>query len=204
LDEKDFNYLNAEDISKEAKANKNSFAKQFELLYESNFKGDNVLPVYINAKKVLGTENSPAMKWQEAEKLGASHFTKQGYDGVWIQEGGNQKPSLAIFEPRIVKSIYNFGELNFQKNQLLDDLVPDYTVARSEDPEPLVDEIIEAVEKQTDAELDRGIRELETQNLLPDEDARELVRLEDLTTPEAQREIEEYYGNLAYCVMRNG
>lgn len=85
-----------------------------------------------------------------------------------------------------------------------DDLVPDYTVARSEDPEPLVDEIIEAVEKQTDAELDRGIRELETQNLLPDEDARELVRLEDLTTPEAQREIEEYYGNLAYCVMRNG
>jgi hypothetical protein len=83
-------------------------------------------------------------------------------------------------------------------------VTPDYTVARSEDPEPLVDEIIEAVEKQTDAELDRGIRELETQNLLPDEDARELVRLEDLTTPEAQREIEEYYGNLAYCVMRNG
>jgi hypothetical protein len=39
---------------------------------------------------------------------------------------------------------------------------------------------------------------------LPEEDARELVRLEDLTTPEAQREIEEYYGNLAYCVMRNG
>jgi len=204
LDEKDFNYLNAEDISKEAKANKNSFAKQFELLYESNFKGDNVLPVYINAKKVLGTRNSPAMKWQEAEKLGASHFTKQGYDGVWIQESGNQKPSLAIFDPRIVKSIYNPGELNFQKNQLLDDLVPDYTVAKLEEPEPLVDEVIAAIEKQSDEELDNGIRELEAQNLLKEEDARALARDEDLTTEQSNREIEQYNGDLIFCLMRNG
>jgi hypothetical protein len=204
LDEKDFNYLNAEDISKEAKANKNSFAKQFELLYESNFKGDNVLPVYINAKKVLGTKNSPTMKWQEAEKLGASHFTKQGYDGVWIQESGKQKPSLAIFDPRIVKSIYNPGELNFQKNQLLDDLVPDYTVAKLEEPEPLVDEVIAAIEKQSDEELDAGIRELETQNLLKEEDARALARDEDLTTEQSNREIEQYNGNLIFCLMRNG
>lgn len=204
LDEKDFNYLNAEDIFKEAKANKNSFAKQFELLYESNFKGDNVLPVYINAKKVLGTKNSPTMKWQEAEKLGASHFTKQGYDGVWIQESGNQKPSLAIFDPRIVKSIYNPGELNFQKNQLLDDLVPDYTVAKLEEPEPLVDEVIAAIEKQSDAELDSGIRELETQNLLKEEDARALARDEDLTTEQSNREIEQYNGDLIFCLMRNG
>jgi len=204
LDEKDFNYLNAEDISKEAKANKNSFAKQFELLYESNFKGDNVLPVYINAKKVLGTKNSPTMKWQEAEKLGASHFTKQGYDGVWIQESGNQKPSLAIFDPRIVKSIYNPGELNFQKNQLLDDLVPDYTVAKLEEPEPLVDEVIAAIEKQSDEELDNGIRELEAQNLLKEEDARALARDEDLTTEQSNREIEQYNGDLIFCLMRNG
>ena len=81
---------------------------------------------------------------------------------------------------------------------------PDYTVARTEDPIPLVDEVIEAVEKQSDAELDSGIRELETQNLLKDDDAKELVRLEDLTTEQANREIEEYYANVSYCVMRNG
>ena len=86
----------------------------------------------------------------------------------------------------------------------MEDITPDYTVARSEDPEPLVDEVIEAVEKQTDEELDAGIRELETQNLLKDEDATELARLEDLTSEQGNREIEEYYGNLAYCVMRNG
>jgi len=86
----------------------------------------------------------------------------------------------------------------------MEEITPDYTVAKTEDPEPLVDEVIEAVEKQTDAELDAGIRELETQNLLKDEDATELARLEDLTSEQGNREIEEYYGNLAYCVMRNG
>ena len=86
----------------------------------------------------------------------------------------------------------------------MEDITPDYTVAKTEDPVPLVDEVIEAVEKQTDEELDAGIRELETQNLLKDEDATELARLEDLTSEQGNREIEEYYGNLAYCVMRNG
>ena len=86
----------------------------------------------------------------------------------------------------------------------MEEITPDYTVAKTEDPEPLVDEVIEAVEKQTDAELDAGIRELETQNLLKDEDATELARLEDLTSEQGNREIEEYYGHLAYCVMRNG
>jgi hypothetical protein len=86
----------------------------------------------------------------------------------------------------------------------MEDITPDYTVAKTEDPEPLVDEVIEAVEKQSDEELDAGIRELETQNLLKDEDATELARLEDLTSEQGNREIEEYYGNLAYCVMRNG
>ena len=81
---------------------------------------------------------------------------------------------------------------------------PDYTVARTEDPIPLVDDVIEAVEKQSDEELDSGIRELEAQNLLKDDDAKELVRLEDLTTEQANREIEEYYANVSYCVMRNG
>ena len=86
----------------------------------------------------------------------------------------------------------------------MEDITPDYTVAKTEDPEPLVDEVIEAVERQSDEELDAGIRELETQNLLKDEDATELARLEDLTSEKGNREIEEYYGNLAYCVMRNG
>lgn len=86
----------------------------------------------------------------------------------------------------------------------MEDITPDYTVAKTEDPEPLVDEVIEAVERQSDEELDAGIRELETQNLLKDEDATELARLEDLTSEQGNREIEEYYGNLAYCVMRNG
>jgi len=86
----------------------------------------------------------------------------------------------------------------------MEEITPDYTVAKTEDPIPLVDEVIEAVGKQTDEELDAGIRELETQNLLKDEDATELARLEDLTSEQGNREIEEYYGNLAYCVMRNG
>jgi hypothetical protein len=102
---------------------------------------------------------------------------------------------------RFTEDAVQVAETEVQPSKTIE---PDYTVARTEDPIPLVDDLIEAVEKQTDDELDTGIRELETQNLLPDEDARELVRLEDLTTPEAQREIEEYYGNLAYCVMRNG
>ncbi len=86
----------------------------------------------------------------------------------------------------------------------MEEITPDYTVAKTEDPEPLVDEVIEAVEKQSDEELDAGIRELETQDLLKDDDATELARLEDLTSEQGNREIEEYYGNLAYCVMRNG
>jgi len=102
---------------------------------------------------------------------------------------------------RFTEDAVQVAETEVQPSKKID---PDYTVARTEDPIPLVDDLIEAVEKQSDEELDTGIRELETQNLLPEEDARELVRLEDLTTPEAQREVEEYYGNLAYCVMRNG
>lgn len=86
----------------------------------------------------------------------------------------------------------------------IEELTPDYTVAKLEEPEPLVDEVIAAIEKQSDEELDAGIRELEAQNLLKDDDAKELGRLEDLTTEQANREIEEYYANVSYCVMRNG
>ena len=64
----------------------------------------------------------------------------------------------------------------------VEELTPDYTVAKLEEPEPLVDEVIAAIEKQSDEELDSGIRELEAQNLLKEEDARALARDEDLTT----------------------
>jgi hypothetical protein len=86
----------------------------------------------------------------------------------------------------------------------VEELTPDYTVAKLEEPEPLVDEVIAAIEKQSDEELDSGIRELETQNLLKEEDARALARDEDLTTEQSNREIEQYNGNLIFCLMRNG
>ena len=86
----------------------------------------------------------------------------------------------------------------------VEELTPDYTVAKLEEPEPLVDEFIAAIEKQSDAELDSGIRELETQNLLKEEDARALARDEDLTTEQSNREIEQYNGDLIFCLMRNG
>ena len=86
----------------------------------------------------------------------------------------------------------------------VEELTPDYTVAKLEEPEPLVDEVIAAIEKQSDEELDAGIRELETQNLLKEEDARALARDEDLTTEQSNREIEQYNGNLIFCLMRNG
>jgi len=86
----------------------------------------------------------------------------------------------------------------------VEELTPDYTVAKLEEPEPLVDEVIAAIEKQSDEELDAGIRELETQNLLKEEDARALARDEDLTTEQSNREIEQYNGDLIFCLMRNG
>ena len=86
----------------------------------------------------------------------------------------------------------------------VEELTPDYTVAKLEEPEPLVDEVIAAIEKQSDEELDSGIRELETQNLLKEEDARALARDEDLTTEQSNREIEQYNGDLIFCLMRNG
>ena len=86
----------------------------------------------------------------------------------------------------------------------VEELTPDYTVAKLEEPEPLVDEVIAAIEKQSDEELDAGIRELEAQNLLKEEDARALARDEDLTTEQSNREIEQYNGDLIFCLMRNG
>ena len=86
----------------------------------------------------------------------------------------------------------------------VEELTPDYTVAKLEEPEPLVDEVIAAIEKQSDEELDAGIRELETQKLLKEEDARALARDEDLTTEQSNREIEQYNGDLIFCLMRNG
>ena len=86
----------------------------------------------------------------------------------------------------------------------VEELTPDYTVAKLEEPEPLVDEVIAAIEKQSDEELDSGIRELEAQNLLKEEDARALARDEDLTTEQSNREIEQYNGDLIFCLMRNG
>jgi hypothetical protein len=85
-----------------------------------------------------------------------------------------------------------------------DDFVPDYTVAKLEEPEPLVDEVIAAIEKQSDEELDAGIRELDAQRLLKEEDAKALARDEDLTTEQSNREIEQYNGDLIFCLMRNG
>jgi hypothetical protein len=86
----------------------------------------------------------------------------------------------------------------------VEELTPDYTVAKLEEPEPLVDEVIAAIEKQSDEELDAGIRELDAQRLLKEEDARALARDEDLTTEQSNREIEQYNGNLIFCLMRNG
>ncbi len=86
----------------------------------------------------------------------------------------------------------------------VEELTPDYTVAKLEEPEPLVDEVIAAIEKQSDEELNAGIRELEAQNLLKEEDARALARDEDLTTEQSNREIEQYNGDLIFCLMRNG
>ena len=86
----------------------------------------------------------------------------------------------------------------------VEELTPDYTVAKLEEPEPLVDEVIAAIEKQSDEELDAGIRELDAQKLLKEEDARALARDEDLTTEQSNREIEQYNGDLIFCLMRNG
>jgi hypothetical protein len=86
----------------------------------------------------------------------------------------------------------------------VEELTPDYTVAKLEEPEPLVDEVIAAIEKQSDEELDAGIRELDAQRLLKEEDAKALARDEDLTTEQSNREIEQYNGDLIFCLMRNG
>jgi hypothetical protein len=83
-------------------------------------------------------------------------------------------------------------------------VTPDYTVARSEDPEPLVDEIIEAVEKQTDEELDLEIRGMDQRGELKEEDASVIAKLDEVTSERGSREIEEYNGNLFSCLMRNG
>ena len=124
-----------------------------------------------------------------------------------VQADEVKQARLSELEKRFYTT-QNFSEEEFTEMKRLaiemEEITPDYTVAKTEDPEPLVDEVIEAVERQSDEELDAGIRELETQNLLKDEDATELARLEDLTSEQGNREIEEYYGNLAFCVMRNG
>lgn len=155
------NYLEVEDIANLAKRDKVSFARAFERLYESNFQGGNVLPVYINAKKVLGSEDAPAMKWQEAEKLGSKHFKDKGYDAVWINEGEGMIASLAIYDPKLAKSIYNPGRFDFQEDQLIPDEVWN-TPPRSPEPLPPVDDTptkqnlkrVEAKEVEVETQLD--------------------------------------------------
>ena len=200
-----YNYLDADAIAKNATKNKTSFAKEFERLYESNFQGDNVLPVYINAKKVLGSEDAPAMKWQEAEKLGSKHFKDKGYDAVWIEEGGQQKPSLAIFDPKLVKSIYNPGRFDFQEDQLIPDEVWN-TPRPAPEPLPAPDDTPisanEARLQQLEAELDERIRTEEAEGRLKEEDATELAYID-----EEVKEQELYHQavfEVTECLIRNG
>ena len=205
LEDTPSNYLDAEDIADIAKRDKIPFAKAFERLFESNYRGGNVIPVYINAKKVLGREGSPAMGWQEAEKLGAKHFTDQGYDAVWIREGETMKDSLAIFDPKIVRSIYSPAPQDFTNAQLIADSTWN-TPRPAPEPLPAPDDTPisanEARLQQTEAALDERIRTAEANGTLSETDARELAYIDEEIV-----ELDKYHQAVSEtieCVIANG
>jgi hypothetical protein len=205
LEDTPSNYLDAEDIADIAKRDKIPFAKAFERLFESNYRGGNVIPVYINAKKVLGREGSPAMGWQEAEKLGAKHFTDQGYDAVWIREGEAMKDSLAIFDPKIVRSIYSPAPQDFTNAQLIADSTWN-TPRPAPEPLPAPDDTPisanEARLQQMEAALDERIRTAEANGTLSETDARELAYIDEEIV-----ELDKYHQAVSEtieCVIANG
>jgi hypothetical protein len=200
-----YNYLDADAIAKNATKNKTSFAKEFERLYESNYQGDNVLPVYINAKKVLGSEDAPAMKWQDAEKLGSKHFKDKGYDAVWIEEGGQQKPSLAIFDPKLVKSIYNPGRFDFQKNELIPDKVwntPRPALKELPPPDDIPISANESRLQEAEAKQDERIRTKEENDTLKEEDARAIAEIDEEV--KAQKSFHDAVFEVTECMIDNG
>jgi len=205
LEDTPSNYLDVEDIADIAKRDKIPFAKAFERLFESNYRGGNVIPVYINAKKVLGREGSPAMGWQEAEKLGAKHFTDQGYDAVWIREGETMKDSLAIFDPKIVRSIYSPAPQDFTNAQLIADSTWN-TPRPAPEPLPAPDDTPisanEARLQQMEAALDERIRTAEANGTLSETDARELAYIDEEIV-----ELDKYHQAVSEtieCVIANG
>ena len=205
LEDTPSNYLDVEDIADIAKRDKIPFAKAFERLFESNYRGGNVIPVYINAKKVLGREGSPAMGWQEAEKLGAKHFTDQGYDAVWIREGEAMKDSLAIFDPKIVRSIYSPAPQDFTNAQLIADSTWN-TPRPAPEPLPAPDDTPisanEARLQQMEAALDERIRTAEANGTLSETDARELAYIDEEIV-----ELDKYHQAVSEtieCVIANG
>ena len=205
LEDTPSNYLDAEDIADIAKRDKIPFAKAFERLFESNYRGGNVIPVYINAKKVLGSEGSPAMGWQEAEKLGAKHFKDQGYDAVWIREGETMKDSLAIFDPKIVRSIYSPAPQDFTNAQLIADSTWN-TPRPAPEPLPAPDDTPisanEARLQQMEAALDERIRTAEANGTLSETDARELAYIDEEIV-----ELDKYHQAVSEtieCVIANG
>jgi len=205
LEDTPSNYLDVEDIADIAKRDKIPFAKAFERLFESNYRGGNVIPVYINAKKVLGREGSPAMGWQEAEKLGAKHFTDQGYDAVWIREGETMKDSLAIFDPKIVRSIYSPAPQDFTNSQLIADSTWN-TPRPAPEPLPAPDDTPisanEARLQQMEAALDERIRTAEANGTLSETDARELAYIDEEIV-----ELDKYHQAVSEtieCVIANG
>jgi|DEB0MinimDraft_10_1074344.scaffolds.fasta_scaffold11168_2 hypothetical protein len=205
LEDTPSNYLDAEDIADIAKRDKIPFAKAFERLFESNYRGGNVIPVYINAKKVLGSEGSPAMGWQEAEKLGAKHFTDQGYDAVWIREGEAMKDSLAIFDPKIVRSIYSPAPQDFTNAQLIADSTWN-TPRPAPEPLPAPDDTPisanEARLQQMEAALDERIRTAEANGTLSETDARELAYIDEEIV-----KLDKYHQAVSEtieCVIANG
>ena len=205
LEDTPSNYLDAEDIADIAKRDKIPFAKAFERLFESNYRGGNVIPVYINAKKVLGSEGSPAMGWQEAEKLGAKHFTDQGYDAVWIREGEAMKDSLAIFDPKIVRSIYSPAPQDFTNAQLIADSTWNTPRPAPEPLPPPDDTPISANEarlQQMEAALDERIRTAEANGTLSETDARELAYIDEEIV-----KLDKYHQAVSEtieCVIANG
>ena len=205
LEDTPSNYLDVEDIADIAKRDKIPFARAFERLFESNYRGGNVIPVYINAKKVLGREGSPAMGWQEAEKLGAKHFTDQGYDAVWIREGETMKDSLAIFDPKIVRSIYSPAPQDFTNSQLIADSTWN-TPRPAPEPLPAPDDTPisanEARLQQMEAALDERIRTAEANGTLSETDARELAYIDEEIV-----ELDKYHQAVSEtieCVIANG
>jgi hypothetical protein len=205
LEDTPSNYLDVEDIADIAKRDKIPFARAFERLFESNYRGGNVIPVYINAKKVLGSEGSPAMGWQEAEKLGAKHFTDQGYDAVWIREGETMKDSLAIFDPKIVRSIYSPAPQDFTNAQLIADSTWNTPRPAPEPLPPPDDTPISANEarlQQIEAVLDERIRTAEANGTLSETDARELAYIDEEIV-----ELDKYHQAVSEtieCVIANG